>query len=103
MPSLKNTNIKMVNTNAVPVSFWRRMSAIGTPIIIKRIIWFRRFSILKPTEPINFATANAVANLANSDGCTPKEPIPNHALFPPTSLPIKGTSTSINKIKPKMT
>lgn len=37
-------------------------------------------------------------NLANSLGCTPKEPIPNQLLLPFLTLPIPGMSTKTNKI-----
>ena len=45
---------------------------------------------------INFAKANAVPILANSEGWIPNPPIPSHALAPFTGG-INNTTTSNNK------
>ena len=76
---------------------------VGMPIMMNRMAWLRRLSIRKPTDPINFATARAVTNLTNSEGCTPKAPTTSQALFQPTSFPINGTSSSKNIVAPKIT
>ena len=53
-------------------------------------------SRVKPYWSINFATANAVAHLANSAGCTLQKPKLTHEREPLMSLATKGVTSNTN-------
>ena len=85
---------KAAKTSAEPVSCCSRIRPAGTSIIaaaIRRPLELLIFTSMLPTY---LARASAVANLANSDGCSRKNPRSIHDLPPLTVTARKSVNTS---------
>ena len=86
-PSLNNTKINPIKTNAVPGSGWIIIRNIGNAIT--KPIWSKDFIFFKLTwiSLKIFDTAKAVVILANSEGWSPIPPMVYHEVAPDMFFP----------------
>ena len=92
-PAMYNTRKKERNTRADPASC-NPTSPIGNRMIAAAIAWQRKRDIDTLYEDKYEDKANAVANLAISEGWSETKPRLYHALFPLTSEPSTGKPSS---------
>ena len=93
-PSRNKGRTKAVNTNADPVSCCRNTSTAGIPMIISDATLVRVCFHSTSMALMYLASANAVANLANSDGCNLKGPRLIHDVAPLVTVAINNVTTS---------
>lgn len=93
-PSLYKTRTKLRKTKAVPVSFWMVISSNGIRTKPKHNIVFEKLNFLILNKLMYLASANDVANFANSEGWILKLPNSNQeseplVIFPTNKIRIK--------------
>ena len=85
------TPVPKSGSNIIKPNIKRRTPKIGrTPFFI----FFSSLVLLARYLDVNIINPN----FANSDGCSPKEPIPNQLLLPFLTVPIPGINTKISII-----
>ena len=93
-PSRNNGKTKAANTSADPVSCCRNTSTAGMPMMASAASLVPFFFQSTSMPLISLARARAVANLANSDGCSRKKPRSIHDLPPCDTVAMNSVTTS---------